>query len=477
MAHEVPWVEEVDGNDAPWSEVNYQKNRKSKGNGVEMTFLVQNLPERTSKMQLWRAFQPFGFVSDAYVARKKDKRGNNFGFVRYKGVGNVGATLAEMKTVKIFEAKVTIILAKYDKNHKEFIYTSKTIGEKVWRPKDPGQRNQQRSGMAVPGGAEVKEGQSYASLFQKEGQIINLGSKTLSVVCKGSKYPLHCMRRSIHGVAKDLPTLNRLHHILVENGVVNYGLSYIGGLSILITLGNPELVDEVMNKHSDLLSNTFTRFHVWNGEDLPLDRVATLRISGVPVLLRDNSLFDRIGSLFGRVIQASDFSWNDSNNSDSSVQVLVPPGKRIEESVVMQWKNRRFVVWVSEATEVWDPELDDESRSVSSDGEACNIMDENTGMDDVEEGEFRPVQNEVNDRNSMRDGDPPVEVGDQSPGCFQMDDMQQLHGNVEEPVHSPRADVDSDVGLENHYDKCSGGMETLDIPMTNRPGVMCCLGN
>ncbi|MFS7957630.1 hypothetical protein Hanom_Chr07g00668611 [Helianthus anomalus] len=64
----------------------------------------------------------------------------------------------------------------------------------------------------------------------------------------------------------------------------------------------------------------------------------------------------------------------------------------------------------------------------------------------------------------MGDGDPPVGVRDQSPVCFQKDVMQQLHGNVEVPVHSPRADVDSDVGLENNHNKCSEGMETLDIP-------------
>ncbi|MFS8031268.1 putative RNA-binding domain superfamily [Helianthus anomalus] len=61
------------GGEGPWNEVNYQKQRKSRGNGVEMIFIVQNLPDRLSKMELWRAFQPYGFVSDAYVACKKTK--------------------------------------------------------------------------------------------------------------------------------------------------------------------------------------------------------------------------------------------------------------------------------------------------------------------------------------------------------------------------------------------------------------------
>ncbi|MFS7937136.1 putative RNA-binding domain superfamily [Helianthus anomalus] len=55
----------------PWSNMQYRKNRKSKGDGVEWTFLVQNLSDRVTRIVLWKAFQPFGFISDAYVPELK----------------------------------------------------------------------------------------------------------------------------------------------------------------------------------------------------------------------------------------------------------------------------------------------------------------------------------------------------------------------------------------------------------------------
>ncbi|MFS8018831.1 putative RNA recognition motif domain, nucleotide-binding alpha-beta plait domain superfamily [Helianthus anomalus] len=158
---------EVD-DERTWTDVQYGKNRKSRGDGVEITFLVQNLPERTTKEILWRSFQPHGFVTDAYVARKKDKKGNFFGFVRFVGVGNFGETIQQMNTVKIFEAKVTVSLAKYDKNHKKFIYTPKVMGEKVWKPKEPVHRSVQGNGVNPPGGAAVREGRSFA----REGRFM-----------------------------------------------------------------------------------------------------------------------------------------------------------------------------------------------------------------------------------------------------------------------------------------------------------------
>ncbi|KAF5802508.1 putative RNA recognition motif domain, nucleotide-binding alpha-beta plait domain superfamily [Helianthus annuus] len=454
---------EVD-DERPWTDVQYGKNRKSRGDGVEITFLVQNLPERTTKEILWRSFQPHGFVTDAYVARKKDKKGNFFGFVRFVGVGNVGETIQQMNTVKIFEAKVTVSLAKYDKNHKKFIYTPKVMGEKVWKPKEPVHRSEQGTGVNPPGGAAVREGRSFASLFQKEGHASFSESKMLVVEGNGSKYPLHCRGRSIHGVVKDLPTLNNLNSILSNGGLANYGLSYIGGLSILLTLGNPGNVRETLNNHSELLSSAFSRYHGWNGEDLPLDRVATLRITGVPVHLKENSLFDRIGSLFGRVVQESSFSWLGPDNSDSIVKVLVPPGKRIEETVVMQWKDRRFVVWVSETMEVWSPDLEDEndSEDSGSDSESENNDDVFGEAEEVEEGEIRPDGTTVDHRKASRT-EPSPEV-EKSPSINSQEGMHEVHGGVEVVNDIPMSEDDV---IKVSLDKCennNGRKENVGDP-------------
>ncbi|KAF5754385.1 putative RNA-directed DNA polymerase [Helianthus annuus] len=268
-----------------------------------MTFIVQNLSDRSTKMMLWRAFQPFGYVSDAYVARKKDKRGNCFGFIRYVGVENVDSTVEVMNKVKILEAKVSVSLAKYDKNHKKFIYTSKTMGEKTWRPKEPYHTNPRANEGTNSGGAEFQRGKSYASLFQKDVHQSYTGSKVLSINIKGSAYPLHCINRSIHGVVKNLHVLNNLNNILSRSGLSNFGLSYVGGLSVLLTLGNSGRVKDVMTNYTEGLANAFSQYNVWKGEDLSKERIVSLRISGLPIQLRDNTVFDQIGGLFGKVVE------------------------------------------------------------------------------------------------------------------------------------------------------------------------------
>ncbi|KAJ0483181.1 hypothetical protein HanIR_Chr13g0662091 [Helianthus annuus] len=302
-----------------------------------------------------------------------------------------------MNKVTILEAKVTVSLAKYDKNHKKFIYTSKVVGEKAWRPKEPTNAAPPFNNGAFSGGPAVQQGKSFASLFQKEGQDHNTGAKVISISFKGSKYPLHCVNRSIHGVVKDLYVLNNLNSILSRSGMSNFGLSYVGGLSVLITLGDPGRVREVMSSNTESLSKAFSSFNVWKGEDLPSDRIVSLRISGVPVHLRDSSVFDQIGGLFGRVVQESNFSWLDPDNSECSMLVLVPLGKRIEETVILNWENRRFIAWVAENVTAWKPDLYgyNSSVDVNSDQESSESSDASTNDDHIEEGDN--VEDEVED--------------------------------------------------------------------------------
>ncbi|KAM0027520.1 putative RNA recognition motif domain, nucleotide-binding alpha-beta plait domain superfamily [Helianthus debilis subsp. tardiflorus] len=427
--------------EGPWTEVHYNKQRKNRGNGVEMTFIVQNLPERTTRTLLRKSFMPFGFVSDAYVARKKDKKGNCFGFIRYVGVEDVDATVAEMNMVKILEAKVSVSLAKYDKNHKKFIYTSKIVGGKTWRPKDPPNMAPPVNYGTSSGGAAVQSSKTFASLFQKESQEINTGTKVISIKFKGSSYPVHCMNRSIHGVVKDLYVLNNLNSILSRSGLSNFGLSYVGGLNVLLTLGSPERVKEVMSDKSESLSKAFSSFNVWKGEDLPSERIVSIRISGVPVHLRDSTVYDQIGGLFGKVVQESNFSWMESNNSECSMLVLAPLGKRIEEAVVLNWEERRFVAWVIE-DEPWersdagsDGEQNEEGSGASSDGDTSEEGD--NMEDDTEEGEIKsPAANVPVPENIVRSTSAAQVGHEESPDNEPLGNLESLHA-VHGEIKSP----------------------------------------
>jgi RNA recognition motif-containing protein len=55
------------------------------------SFFFTNIPEETQVTELWSLFAKQGRVREVYIPNKRDKRGNRFGFVKFKEVKNVEA--------------------------------------------------------------------------------------------------------------------------------------------------------------------------------------------------------------------------------------------------------------------------------------------------------------------------------------------------------------------------------------------------
>ncbi|KAF5804385.1 hypothetical protein HanRHA438_Chr05g0205911 [Helianthus annuus] len=95
---------------------------------------------------------------------------------------------------------------------------------------------------------------------------------------------------------------------------------------------------------------------MWEGQTLPYERVAWLKLFGVPLHLADNSVFNNIAKEFGVIVQPAQLSIDDGDLSFAGVGVLVGDGKVINESVSLVWKNRKFKVWIVEDNDVWIPD-------------------------------------------------------------------------------------------------------------------------
>ncbi|MFS7975056.1 hypothetical protein Hanom_Chr10g00875991 [Helianthus anomalus] len=102
----------------------------------------------------------------------------------------------------------------------------------------------------------------------------------------------------------------------------------------------------------------------YRGQSLPYERIAWLKIQGVPLHVLSNKVLDDIGSRFGKIIQQAQHNSGDGDLSLDYIGVLVGEGNRINEEVVLCLRGRRYRVWVMEELEDWMPEFtsDDNSR-------------------------------------------------------------------------------------------------------------------
>ncbi|MFS8026347.1 hypothetical protein Hanom_Chr16g01485671 [Helianthus anomalus] len=329
-------------------------------------------------------------------------------------------TLVKLNSIRMFNMKVVVALAKYDKDHKRISYAPVSRGRNIWRPKESSRKGHNDIGCNVEGG-------------QQPGGIRRMenghGAKVVNVDGKGSLYPLHCIGRSV-----EVLPLNKVRLAIEGEGLSDVGLSYLGGMTFLLAFKDRRTASECMEMHSPFFVMLFSKYFLWNGEEIPFSRIVSLNISGVPFLIRDNKLFDNIGGLFGEVVQQSAFSWQEEDNSYGFVKVLTSQMSRIDEVAVIKWNEKSLVIWVSESPELRHPELDMGLAWSSKESESeleSDSGEESKDMDDLEEREIKQDM-------GRDDG---IQVGVQNP-------VTEVEQTMPAPGDNDRAmeDLESPVG-------------------------------
>ncbi|KAD2804839.1 hypothetical protein E3N88_38216 [Mikania micrantha] len=225
----------------------------------------------------------------------------------------------------------------------------------------------------------------------------------------------------------------------MADGLHNFEFIYIGGLRVMISFLASKLAKEYLEKKASL-KNIFKSLEIWDGQDIPFERVAGIRIHGVPLEIRDESTFNKIAMSFGKILRESEFSWNNAIASYGFVYILVNHGSFISEKIKLDWKGRLYEVWVQEEWEQWIPIFPEEENSVQEE------MDDNESVDDA-------------DGNLMNN------MGD--------DVLQENQGELLPESFAPVGRIDGDEGcIDNREDIISS-----NVPETHREHQEVCMRN
>ncbi|KAI3819409.1 hypothetical protein L1987_13243 [Smallanthus sonchifolius] len=384
-----------------------------------ITFFVSNLPEDCSGSLLWKAFQPTGRVKDAYVARKKDARKNTFGFVRIEGIHDVEEVLEKMNNIKIMAAKLDVSLARYDRFHRKMqqkVYSKPHRGD--------GPRSKSSFEQSVRFEHQSAYGPNGVS-FRDAVAECSSGVKSVVVEDPGSLYAKHCMGRSAFGVALGVQELCNTRKMLVHGGFLDTSISYVGGLKVLMTFKDQKEATQFLN--SDGWRTYFESMVIWNGEDMPFDRIIGLTVTGVSLKLRDSSVFSKVGELFGKNVWPAEFSWEGVDNSYGVCYVLSSSGKRIEEEIILSCNGVSYLVWVSEELTSWAPSFSD-AMSPPVGKVPDQVSSEES---DKEDGEIKEPSSKNKERHDRNSG-PEVENEDEVEGSprvsWGMHEAESVHG-------------------------------------------------
>ncbi|KAJ0739757.1 hypothetical protein HanOQP8_Chr06g0209261 [Helianthus annuus] len=160
---------------------------------------------------------------------------------------------------------------------------------------------------------------------------------------------------TVVGRCKDLKILRNLDVLLSEVRVGGVSLKYLGGLSMVLKFDDEEVCSKfLLDFH--LWKDWFSNLDPWDGQPLPFERLAWVKVHGVPLQLADNDVLNNITEHFGKIVHGSQLEAEDVNLSVSCIGLLVRDGGRVNGQVSLRWQKKLFRVWVVEEYSEWFPD-------------------------------------------------------------------------------------------------------------------------
>lgn len=207
--------------------------------GSKASFYVTNFPDNTPLIRLRQAFEVCGILTDVYVVRFRNARGQEFGFVRYVNVKNKVKLSQALNNVWIGQNRVWAREAKYDRfSHNDIVRVD------VGRTKDDGKMEVAGKAVMVDrdsgeGVIKVRLGKVVVGEHGEEGKKLRLGFVEEPVVEKGRKWNKSRAEESESSGQGSLVVMGRKHDENKGVGKKDESVMVKGRLEVSSSLAQP----------------------------------------------------------------------------------------------------------------------------------------------------------------------------------------------------------------------------------------------
>ncbi|KAM0016357.1 hypothetical protein Hdeb2414_s0017g00509811 [Helianthus debilis subsp. tardiflorus] len=240
-------------------------------------FFVTNLPEGCTPWDLRQGLEGFEDI----VELEKSLRG-----------------------AKLGSAKLKINIAKFALENSGF-----SVQQEVKKSNHSSSRQEDRSRLF-----NLRDVRSYSDVLGKskvdeEANLVNKGTKVVDnfdiskvlIVPDRTTAFKELFGVAVVGRTMDLETLVDLDKLLRIAKVSYTRIQYLGGLSILISFLDVASTNRFLES-GVIWDPWFTKLEALRGQSLPLERVAWLKLHGIPLHLLEDVVLMQLGELFGKVL-------------------------------------------------------------------------------------------------------------------------------------------------------------------------------
>ncbi|KAL4556991.1 hypothetical protein LXL04_035161 [Taraxacum kok-saghyz] len=112
-------------------------------------------------------------------------------------------------------------------------------------------------------------------------------------------------------------------------------IKYMGGLLLTLKFRSPKAA-VVFRANKNIWMQWFNWLEPVGKKEHKFERIAWIKITGVPILAWDESNFDLIANNYGKVLIQSNSFWDNKDISHGKVGILTTNRKRIDDEIITE---------------------------------------------------------------------------------------------------------------------------------------------
>ncbi|KAL4587431.1 hypothetical protein LXL04_000302 [Taraxacum kok-saghyz] len=302
-----------------------------------------------TKMDIRRSFGGFGDLVDIFMGKKKDSAGKNFAFVKFANVVDMWKLEGDMQNVSCAGKPLAVNLARYARNKNPIlapIHRQRNPTKRVDPPKPchtvylPRQNvsNDYRSFADVATGLPTRQAPALQT----------------PILLTVSDAPKNWLKNNVLvGEVLSIDHMNSLPSGFYGDDTVEK-LRYIGGLNVALCFKNQSTAENFMKDNGRWIE-WFNWLVPGDSQDFCDDRIAWIKIRGLPMRLWSDGNIAAILKKFGKIIVPPDEMGTSVDESVIKFGILTKLNRWINDEVAVAIGGQHFNVGVVEFERNWTP--------------------------------------------------------------------------------------------------------------------------
>ncbi|GLT60494.1 hypothetical protein SLA2020_332580 [Shorea laevis] len=326
-----------------------------------ISYLFTNIPENWSPKRLWYLFATYGAglgrIVDVFIPKKKDRKGNRFGFVRYSDVKDKSKLEKMLKMICFGTEKIRVTIAT-DREPKQ----AKQRPPHTFPPPPPPETFKSRSfAEALLNGLNPPnysiQPNKFTSKIKAQPEELKTGKNAGNSILEleedfvDSSWLANCATGEVY-----CPNLiPGLQQELWENGFTTLKITPMGGCKVLIQSEEKSQTTNFIENEKAQWSKWFGRVKLWGHLTSPEQRLAWIRITGLPLHAWNQKALGKIGNFLGSFIKVDEFTLNKECLDAARILITTSDANQINGAIQIKIQNHLHSVNISEERWRTDP--------------------------------------------------------------------------------------------------------------------------